>query len=73
MIELLEKYARRVIKEGLKRCTDRQQMLFKRMYARGNLDKPIDAVVDDMPIEKLDCAMDQVSRTLAKNVAKGGE
>ena len=41
-------------------------MLFKRMYAHGNLDADINSVVDSMPAEKLDWAMQQVYNTLRK-------
>ena len=41
-------------------------MMFKRMYAKGNLDMNINDVVDNMPEEKLDWAMQQVERTLSK-------
>lgn len=40
--------------------------MFKRMYACGHLDRPIDEVVLDMPDEKLDWALTQVQRTLEK-------
>jgi hypothetical protein len=66
MNKQLQDVARTYIKEGLLLCTQEQQLLFKRMYAHGNLEKDIKAVVNDMPEDKLDWAMEQVRRTLEK-------
>ena len=66
MHELLRKAATDYLKASLARCTDAQRLMFKRMYAGGQLDAQIDTVVDRMPDEKLETAMDQVQRTLAK-------
>lgn len=63
----LQKFARDTIKAGLAECSPEQQMLFKRMYANGNLELPINEVVDDMPAERLDWAMQQVENTTKKN------
>jgi hypothetical protein len=65
----LEKFARATLKNGLSQCTDAQKMIFKRMYANGKLDLPIDDVVDAMPADKLDWAMQQVERSLSKNAS----
>ena len=62
----LQNYARTSLKEGLAKCREGQQMMFKRMYANGNLNASIDDVVDNMPEDKLDWAMQQVERTLSK-------
>ena len=62
----LQGYARTSLKEGLSKCTEGQQMMFKRMYANGNLSAGINDVVDNMPDDKLDWAMQQVERTLSK-------
>lgn len=64
MNDELQKCARDTLKEGLERCSDGQQMLFKHMYAHGNLDMPINDVIDNMDSDRLDWAMDQVKRTL---------
>jgi hypothetical protein len=66
----LSAFARQELKDGLAQCDERQRMIFKRMYSHRNLDKPIADVVDAMPEDKLDWAMQQVERTLAK--ALGG-
>jgi len=58
--------ARDTLKDGLSKCSDAQQHLFKRMYAKGNLDLSIGEVVDSMEDEKLDWAMQQVDSTLTK-------
>jgi hypothetical protein len=54
------------IKDGLAKCTEAQQLLFKRMYSHKNLELAIDKVVDNMPDEKLDMALTQVEATLNK-------
>lgn len=64
MNKQLQEFARSEIKKGLAQCTEGQQMVFKRMYAHKNLDMPIDQVVNGIPIEKLDWAMQQVERTV---------
>ncbi len=66
IVSILNTTARAELKEGLSLCTEEQQLLFKRMYAGGKLDKNINSVVDSMPTEKLDWAMQQVEATLKK-------
>jgi hypothetical protein len=66
MNDKIQQFARQELKDGLAQCTDAQQFMFKRMYSHGNLDLDIDQVVDNMPEEKLDWAMQQVQRTLGK-------
>ena len=68
MNNTLQQYARDVLKDGLKQCTDAQQLLFKRMYSPGNIKKPIEEVVDSIDADKLDWAMQQVERTLVKSL-----
>jgi len=63
----LQDFARNELKIGLAQCTAEEQLLFKRMYSHKNLELPVDDVVDNMPAEKLDWAMQQVERTLAKH------
>lgn len=65
----LEEFAKRTLKESLSRCTDGQVLMFKRMYSHNDLDKEITAVVDDMPADRLDWAMEQVQATIRKNEA----
>lgn len=59
----LQNYARETLKDSLSKCNEGQQIMFKRMYANGNLDKNINDVVDNMSEDKLDWAMQQVERT----------
>jgi len=66
MNEQLSAFARDTIKRGLQQLPVEQQTMFKRMYAHGQLSKDIDAVVDDMPDDKLDWAMQQVQRSIDK-------
>ncbi len=70
MNEQIESFARDTLKQGLAQCTEGQQLLFKRMYAKGNLEMLIDDVVDNMESEKLDWAMQQVQRTLDRQALK---
>lgn len=66
MNKAISNFARQQLKDGLAQCNDQQQMIFKRMYSHENLDRPINEVVDIMPDDKLDWAMQQVERTLTK-------
>lgn len=66
----LQEFARTTLKEGLAQCSPDQQMLFKRMYANGKLETPINEVVDKMPDSRLDWAMQQVQNTIVKNEQK---
>ena len=52
-----QKYARYTLKTNLAQCSDGQQFLFKRMYAKGKVELPIDTVVDNMDTDRLDWAM----------------
>lgn len=65
----LQTYARATLKEGLAKCTEDEQLFFKRMYSHDNLELPIDEVVDNMGTEKLDWAMEQVQKTVEKSKA----
>jgi len=64
MNKILQDYARLQIKKFLSQCTESQQFLFKRMYSHKNLTLDIDKVVDNMPEEKLDWALNQCQRTV---------
>ncbi len=64
--EKLEILTRAELKEGLSRLTDKNHILFKRMYSHENLDLPINTIVDNMNANKLDWAIQQVHRTLVK-------
>ncbi len=55
---------------ALRKCSERQQHRFKQMYAFGRLNDPMEAVINDMPDDKLDWAMEQVQKTLDKQQEK---
>ena len=57
-------YSKYVPNVFLAKCTEKQQQLFKQMYAFENMDKDINYAVDNMNAEKLDWAMTQLNRTL---------
>jgi len=63
----LIKYARTLLKELLAKCSEPQQLLFKRMYNHKNLEAPINEAVDQMEPDKLDWAVTQVEETIKKN------
>jgi hypothetical protein len=67
MNNMLSQYARLQLKDGLSRCTEPQQVLFKRMYCHEHLDWSIEKCVDNMPEDSLDWAMQQVQNTLRKS------
>ena len=66
MNQILQSSARVYLKESLQLLPEGHQRVFKRMYSHKDLSKDINAVVDDMPEDKLDWAMEQVERSLAK-------
>ena len=66
MNEELKSYAQSYLKHNLILCTEGEQLVFKRMYAKGNLDLTINEVVDNMEVDKLDWTMQQVQRTILK-------
>ena len=67
MNDQLQDYARAKLRRDLFECTEAQQLVFKRMYSHKNLEASIGDIVDNMPEEKLDWAMDQVKRTVDEN------
>jgi len=67
MNKYIQKFVRDTLKRDLFWCTPEQQMIFKRMYAFKNIEWCIHKVVDNMPSDKLDWAMQQVKQTLIKN------
>jgi hypothetical protein len=66
MNDALQKFARDTLKAELALLNHRHHTTFKLMYSHRNLDKPINDVVDDLPEEQLDWAMQQVHATLKK-------
>ncbi len=66
MNDSLQRCAREELKRGLAQLPERHHHVFKLMYSHKNLNKPINNVVDDMPWEKLDWAMQQVGWYIEK-------
>lgn len=74
MNDTLQKFARQQLLEGLAKLPDGHQRTFKLMYARNggktsveDAEKtPIEQVVENVPEENLDWAMQQVERSLLK-------
>src|SRR5881227_2872342 len=66
MNHLLEKFARDWLKEHLAMLPESNHRVFRLMYSHKDLEKPIAAVVDAIPITKLDWAMTQVENSLKK-------
>lgn len=62
----LQNFARKEILAGLQLLPDSWNMTFKRMYSHKNLDADINDVIDNIPEEKLDWAMQQVQRSIDK-------
>ena len=76
MNDTIRAFAQQALKDGLAQCTEGQQGMFKRMYS-GIRDRgpeylaqinaaDITEVIDNMPDENLNRAMEQVEATLAK-------
>ena len=66
MNEHLQNFARTELKNGLAKLPESHSLLFKRMYSHKNLEAHINDVVDAMPEDKLDWAMQQVQRSIDK-------
>lgn len=66
MNETLQKYARDYLKKGLEVLPEGNVQMFKRMYSHKNLGLDINTVVDRMPEDKLDWAMEQVRLSIEK-------
>lgn len=64
MNEVLQTFARNTIKEGLALLPESHRLVFKKMYSHEDLDADINHVVDTMPEDKLDWAMQQVMTSL---------
>ena len=60
----LQVFAREEIKKGLSQCNEGQRNLFRIMYANNKPELTMAEIVDAMPKDKLDWAMQQVKRTL---------
>ena len=65
----MQQFARQTLKDGLAKCTERQIGVFKRMYSFKDQSLSINDIVDNMPCDQLDWAMEQVQ---AGNPNTGG-
>lgn len=64
MNEELQTFARNTIKEGLALLPESHRLVFKKMYSHEDLDADINHVVNTMPENELDWAMQQVIASL---------
>lgn len=62
----MQEFARDTLKKGLAELPEKSHLLFKRMYSFEDLGADINDVIDNMPEEKLDWAMQQVQRSIDK-------
>jgi len=69
MNDQLKNFAREELKRGLAQLPECWRRRFKQMYSHGNLDANINDVVDTMPEDKLDWAMQQVEKSLEKQLS----
>lgn len=64
MNKILCNFAREYLKQGLLKVSANDQFRFKKMYSSRDLDAEINDVVDRMPDDKLDFAMQHIDRSL---------
>lgn len=69
MNKILSNFARSWLKEHLRQRPEKEQHFFKRMYSHKHLDRSIEDVVNAMPDDKLDWAMQQVQNSENKQAA----
>ena len=62
----IQEFARNTLKSGLSQLPEDHQMMFKRMYSHKDLDADINDIIDVIPEDKLDWAMQQVERSIIK-------
>ena len=75
MNETLQQFARQTLKDQLALCTEAQQRKFRLMYGRAGGRRTvgdteamtINDVVEEIPAERLDWAMQQVQNTIKKD------
>jgi len=66
-LKKIEDFRRNELKSLLAKCSEGQQLMFKRMYSHKNLELPINEVVDNMPDDKINWAIQQCETTVKKN------
>ncbi|MEX0595049.1 MAG: hypothetical protein WD512_01010 [Candidatus Paceibacterota bacterium] len=71
MNRTLANYARQQIIEGLKKkLTLANNIRFKRIYSQNNMDSPIEDIVQNIPEEKLNHALNVVENTIRNEINK---
>jgi hypothetical protein len=70
MNDKIRDFARAEILFGLSQLPEANVTMFKKMYSHGNIELPIEQVVNKIPDDKLDWAMQQVENTLKKKESK---
>ena len=73
MNDQMQEFARQTLKDSLANCKAGQRDKFKQMYGFKIRNLPMDVIVDRMPADKLDRAMEQVQRTVDKNAAQAAQ
>jgi len=68
----LQDFARQKILDGLGKLEPEHHLLFRRMYSHKNLDADLENVVQNMPEDKLDWAMQQVQKSVDMAEAEKG-
>jgi hypothetical protein len=63
----IEQFRRDTLLDLVNQCTEKQQLMFKRCFSHTDLEKPIDKIVADMPVGKLDSAITLCERTIIEN------
>jgi len=63
----IETFTRETMKTEIAKLGESQQLLFKRMYSHTDMDKDINDVIDQIPIDKLSWALTQVENSVAKH------
>ncbi len=71
MNDKLKEFARNEIKEGILKCTEAQQRVFKQAYSYSNMGATIEEIVDNMGEKHLDNAMRLVRKTIENNESSG--
>lgn len=61
-----EESNRLYLKENLPKLPEEWQMTFKRMYSMDEMEKPINEVIDSIPLFNLDWSVQQVKKSLEK-------
>jgi hypothetical protein len=70
MNETLKNAGKEILKDLLSKCSEPQQLMFKRMYCHKNLALPINEAVDQMADDKIDWAITQCEKTVSDNAKK---